>query len=75
MVFFSWEKHIISHFFGVFEKASTSFLRQIALRFTQDNLDIKKVSAPLRKPREMADYGFFSPNKHNIPHLLKTAVH
>jgi hypothetical protein len=42
---------------------------EIALRFAQDNLDVKKVLAPSKKPREMADYVFFPPKKHKIPHF------
>jgi hypothetical protein len=41
-----------------------NILLKIALRFAQDNLDVKKVLA-----RELADYVFFPPKKHKIPHF------
>jgi hypothetical protein len=43
-MFFSWEKHIISHFLGFFEGASTFLTSK--LPFAQDNLDVKKALAP-----------------------------
>jgi hypothetical protein len=54
---FRWEKHIISHFFGFFEGASTFFVVEIAIRFAQENLDVKKVLAPSKNPAK----------KHKIP--------
>jgi hypothetical protein len=44
-MFFSWEKHLISHFLGFFEGPRLFYVK-IAPRFAQDNLDVKKVSAP-----------------------------
>jgi hypothetical protein len=45
-MFFTWEKHIISHFLGVFWGGLDFFDVEIAPRFVQDNLDIKKVLSP-----------------------------
>jgi hypothetical protein len=51
-MFFSWEKHIISHFLGLNcpSLRSGQFRRQKSL-------------GPLKKPREMADYVFFPHKK------------
>ena len=52
------------------------------LRFTWDNLDIKKVSSSSKKPLEMADYMFCPHKKNNVPHFhirrcinIKTSRH
>jgi hypothetical protein len=51
-MFFSWEKHIISQFLGFFEGASTFFDVEIALRFAQVNLAVKKVKrSPQKTPQ------------------------
>jgi hypothetical protein len=53
-MFFSWEKHIISHFLGFFEGASTFLTSLRSGQFRRE-----KSLGPLKKPREMADYVFF----------------
>ncbi len=40
----------MEHFLGFFEGASTFFYPKIALRYAQDNLGVKKVSAPRKTP-------------------------
>jgi hypothetical protein len=42
---------------------------EIALRFAQDNLDVKKSLGPLKKTLEMADLVFFPRKNHKIPHF------
>jgi hypothetical protein len=44
-VFFLWVKHIIDHF-------------EVFFSLTKDNFGVKKVEAPSKTPREIADYVF-----------------
>jgi hypothetical protein len=57
-MFFSWEKHIISPWGFLRTLRSGQFRRQKSL-------------GPLKKTQEMADYVFFPPKKHKIPHFYK----
>jgi hypothetical protein len=51
-MFFSWEKHIIKSAIsrGFFWGGLNFFDVEIALRFAQDNLDVKEVLAPSKNP-------------------------
>jgi hypothetical protein len=60
-MFFRREKHIISHF--------DFFDVEIALRFAQDNLDVKKVSAPSKNPKKWLNMCFPQLKKHKIPNF------
>jgi hypothetical protein len=59
-MFFSWEKHIISHF-------------EITNRFAQDNLDVKKVSVPSKTPQN-GWLCVLLPKKHKILHFKNSGT-
>jgi hypothetical protein len=68
-MFFSWEKYIISHFAGFFWGGLDFFDVEIALRFAQDDLDIKKVLAPSKKNPAKWLIMCFSRIKKKVPHF------
>jgi hypothetical protein len=57
--FFVWGKTYNGAFLGFFEGA--------LLRYTQDNLGVKKVSAPSKNPAKMPHYMFCPRKKNHIP--------